>query len=185
MKHLLVLDFEATCGPSVPKEDAEIIEFPIVVVNIESKSIVDSFQTYVRPTIHPTLDPFCTELTGITQDQVDNGMSFPDALAAATQFSKQYWDHKSVFVTCGDWDLRTMLPLQLNREGLTADKIFEKYVNVKTAFGTVYQKSMGKGMTGMLDHLNITLEGRHHSGIDDSRNIAKICIRLMEDGYSF
>lgn len=29
-------------------------------------------------------------------------------------------------------------------------------------------------MVGMLEYLNIPLEGRHHSGIDDTRNIAKI-----------
>ena len=37
----------------------------------------------------------------------------------------------------------------------------------------------------MLDELNIKLEGNHHSGIDDSKNIAKICLKILEDGGVF
>jgi hypothetical protein len=34
----------------------------------------------------------------------------------------------------------------------------------------------------MLKHLKMDLVGRHHSGIDDCRNLARIVIRLIEDG---
>jgi len=34
------------------------------------------------------------------------------------------------------------------------------------------------GMAGMLSSLGLTLEGRHHSGIDDCRNIARIAKEL-------
>ena len=35
-------------------------------------------------------------------------------------------------------------------------------------------------MTEMLKYLGLQLDGRHHSGIDDSLNIAKIALKLME-----
>ena len=37
-------------------------------------------------------------------------------------------------------------------------------------------------MANMLKGLNLTLDGRHHSGIDDCRNTAKILIKLIELG---
>ena len=40
-------------------------------------------------------------------------------------------------------------------------------------------------MADMLDSVGLKLEGRHHSGIDDARNIAKVCIKLVENGFSF
>jgi inhibitor of KinA sporulation pathway (predicted exonuclease) len=40
-------------------------------------------------------------------------------------------------------------------------------------------------MTDMLDKLNIPLEGRHHSGIDDSKNTAKIMIKMIQDGLKY
>jgi len=39
-----------------------------------------------------------------------------------------------------------------------------------------------KGMDGMLNFLNLSLDGKHHSGIDDCKNIAKIFIKMWEDG---
>ena len=41
------------------------------------------------------------------------------------------------------------------------------------------------GMTHMLDLCEIKLEGRHHSGIDDSKNIAAVAMHLMEKGFNF
>uniref|UniRef100_A0A7S4KAW0 Exonuclease domain-containing protein n=2 Tax=Odontella aurita TaxID=265563 RepID=A0A7S4KAW0_9STRA len=38
-------------------------------------------------------------------------------------------------------------------------------------------------MAGMLRELGMELRGRHHSGIDDCRNIARICERMLKDGW--
>lgn len=42
------------------------------------------------------------------------------------------------------------------------------------------------GMMGMLKHFNIDHEGRHHSGIDDVKNICAIALKLLEQpGFSY
>jgi len=40
-------------------------------------------------------------------------------------------------------------------------------------------------MAGMLNYLRLPLEGRHHSGIDDCRNISRIARQMLKDGASF
>lgn len=40
------------------------------------------------------------------------------------------------------------------------------------------------GMAGMLKAMKTDLEGRHHSGIDDCKNIAKIVERLRSENWS-
>jgi inhibitor of KinA sporulation pathway (predicted exonuclease) len=35
-------------------------------------------------------------------------------------------------------------------------------------------------MVGILNKLKLPLDGRHHSGLDDAKNIAKILIKLMQ-----
>lgn len=70
LRYLLVLDFEATCDNTnriVPREEMEVIEFPTIVYDIEQDNVEAIFHEYVRPTLHPTLTPFCTDLTGIQQ----------------------------------------------------------------------------------------------------------------------
>jgi ERI1 exoribonuclease 2 len=67
VQYLIVLDFEATCDDQTQLEPQEIIEFPSVLIDIASKTVIDEIQTYVRPLRHPALTRFCTSLTGITQ----------------------------------------------------------------------------------------------------------------------
>lgn len=57
---LFVIDFECN------QPGSEIIEFPIIVVDLQKKEIIDSFHSYVRPTVHPQLSKFIRNLTGIT-----------------------------------------------------------------------------------------------------------------------
>ena len=41
-------------------------------------------------------------------------------------------------------------------------------------------------MMGMLQHLNIPHEGRHHSGIDDVLNISNIALGLLNfEGFHY
>jgi len=37
-------------------------------------------------------------------------------------------------------------------------------------------------MAGMLSKLQLTLDGQHHSGLDDCRNITKIVVKMVEMG---
>ena len=80
----------------------------------------------------------------------------------------------SCFVTCGDWDLKKGLPVNCDYLSIP---YLKRWINLKTYFqSTVGQK--GHSMKMMLSYLKLTLDGKHHSGIDDSKNIAKILREL-------
>ena len=83
--------------------------------------------------------------------------------------------------TCGDCDLKAMLPQQLKLCGIGEGAAVRRWCNVKKCYEKLYGKKAG-GMTRMLESLGMDLDGRHHSGIDDSRNIAKLVIRMLQDG---
>ena len=40
-------------------------------------------------------------------------------------------------------------------------------------------------MTDMLKHLNLPLIGKHHSGIDDTRNTAEIMYKMLREGHTY
>jgi inhibitor of KinA sporulation pathway (predicted exonuclease) len=40
-------------------------------------------------------------------------------------------------------------------------------------------------MEDMLKTCGLPLEGRHHSGIDDAKNIANVVLECLKKGYSF
>ncbi|KXJ73942.1 hypothetical protein RP20_CCG014703 [Aedes albopictus] len=83
-QYLIIIDFEATCWSA---EDAqkwrknEIIEFPAVLLNLSNGQIESEFRQYVMPIENPRLSEFCTQLTGIRQDQVEGGVPLHTCLS--------------------------------------------------------------------------------------------------------
>jgi inhibitor of KinA sporulation pathway (predicted exonuclease) len=91
-------------------------------------------------------------------------------------------DSGMLYHTCGDWDLLICLPKQLLYHHKKVPSSFHAWINIKEAFAENYSVK-AKGMTNMLKHMDLELEGRHHSGIDDCRHIARICQRMLKDGW--
>lgn len=117
--YICVLDFEATCDTKqqMNRGDMEIIEFPSVLIDCAQKKVVDQFQRFVI-TQKFKVSQYCADLTGITQQQIDDqGVEFPTVLKEHQEWLNSHGipQEKSVmFVTCGDWDLKTMLPRQVS-----------------------------------------------------------------------
>ena len=180
---LVVLDFEATCDEDNPPLPQEIIEFPSVLLDGATLDPIDEFESFVRPIHHPTLRAFCTELTGIEQKDVDAAPTFPAVLERHLEWLRSHGlptegDLPYAIVTCGDWDLKTCLPTQLRACAIDfVAAPYRRWINVKVPFKRWKRKPAG--MKRMLEALGIELEGRHHRGIDDSRNIAKIVKALV------
>lgn len=176
--YFLVLDFEGVNnkyhgGPDI----MEIIEFPVLKVNAQTFETESIFHSYVQPTIHTQLNPVCTEITGITQSMVDRQPTLPEVLKNLDDWMRaENLVEKGVttcFVTCGDWDLKTGLPVQCKYQKLDYPDYLRKWLNVKDVF-LALTGIKGYSMKTMLRDLELELDGRHHSGIDDTKNIAKI-----------
>lgn len=180
--HLVILDFEATCDEPTNPDPQEIIEFPSVLVDVTSRSVVDEFASFVRPVHHP-ISPFCTQLTSITQEDVAQARPFAEVFAAHQAWLTGHGlsADNALLVTCGDWDLARMLPAQLRTAGLQDVRpIYRHWTNLKVPFAA--QTGARAGMAGMLRTLDLPLVGHHHRGIDDCRNLARIAVALLERG---
>lgn len=189
--YLCVLDFEATCWKdSANKEKMEIIEFPSVLYEIDEENdtytFISEFSEYVKPTIETKLTDFCTELTGITQSTVDSAETIDIVYNKHIKWLNQNVPVGSEFIiaTCGNWDLKTQLPREIKNKKLKKHKYYKCFINVKDEFN-YYYKVKSHGMLDMLNFFNLQLIGRHHSGIDDTRNIARIMLQTIKDGHTF
>lgn len=196
MRYLVVLDFEANCYDAKfdPTEwhngwKQEITEFPCVVIDVQRNSIIDDMTFHKYCKINEPVTRFATHLTGITQEMTDAGEDFTSVFK---QFREWYEENfiyptgknEALIVTCGDWDLETMLPNQCELSKVKPPSYMQSWCNVKRAFSDTFGGRAG-GMMEMLQKLDIEHTGRHHSGIDDCKNIAKICCRLIKAGYTF
>jgi len=164
-QYIVIMDFEATCddGPSRNRADKcrkttqEIIEWPAVILNVNTLEIEAEFHRYVRPTDVPLLTKFCTQLTGIRQTQVARAATLEPTLHDFHHFlcdfgllgtPKDTWS----FVLCGDWDLKTMLPTECSRKCIKIPKYFKSWMNIKHIFQAHYQtkKTVGNGRNAII-----------------------------------
>lgn len=183
-----MLDFEATCDkPQIHPQ--EIIEFPILKLNGRTMEIESTFHMYVQPVVHPQLTPFCTELTGIIQAMVDGQPSLQQVLERVDEWMAKEGlldpNVKSIFVTCGDWDLKVMLPGQCQYLGLPVADYFKQWINLKKAYSFAMGCWPKNGLLDMNKGLSLQHIGRPHSGIDDCKNIANIMKTLAYQGFIF
>ena len=111
---------------------------------------------------------FCTNLTGITTEQVSNTHGLGQVLTSFDGLLKYHKVHIAASVqtimnaldyicavTCGDWDLKTQLPEECAAKGLIVPPYLEHLLNVKHPFCTcIIGKKTGLAgyvyMTGML-----------------------------------
>ncbi len=184
-----VLDFEATCWEGERRPTQEIIEFPSVLIRVDtfrrSLTQIGEFHQYVRPVIHPELSEFCTSLTGITQDQVSSAKPIEEVYEEHHRWLQSNVEEGAPchIVTCGNWDLATMLPMEIANKGLHRRHVYSHFINIKYEFERFYHRRVGS-MPQMLEKCGLELQGRHHSGIDDTRNISRVLLKMLEDGYS-
>lgn len=195
LEFVVVLDFEAVCVEDhLPKpKPQEIIEFPAIIFDLTQQMTIDVFHYYIKPQVHSKLSNFCINLTGISQNQVDNGISLQDALERhnewliinglvekVTNKKLKRW----AYLTCGEWDLFTCLPENCVYHKYNIPDYFNHYINLIPLFEKFYN-TKARGMVTMLQLLSIPLIGHHHSGIDDCHNILSIVKNMVSRGYKF
>lgn len=200
-RYVIALDLEATCLPKEIQKwkNHEIIEFPAVLLNLTTGKIEAEFRQYVMPIENPRLSEFCTELTGICQEQVDAGIPLGTCILLFSKWLKQILAERNLalpktdpqnqtgsvaLATWSDWDLGACLNKECARKRINKPACFDMWIDVKAIYMQFYQRrpeSFGKALT----NLGMVFEGRPHCGLHDSRNLAKLVVRMCKDGANF
>lgn len=96
----------------------EIIQIGAIKLDLEFNTVA-TFNRYVMPTFYTKINPFITELTGITTEQLLSEEPFPEIYEAYTQFID---GTDSVFCIWGMSDIKGLIKNaedhQLNHKGL-------------------------------------------------------------------
>ncbi|MBG6134323.1 3'-5' exonuclease [Longispora fulva] len=173
-----VIDVEATCWSGQPPagQVSQIIEIGLCVVDLAARERVANRGILVRPT-RSTVSAFCTELTSLTQVDVDSGMTFAEACTALVGEEDSA---NRVWLSWGDYDRK-----QFHRDcqGSGVAYPFGRHINLKAAYTDAYDLPRRPGMAAALHHAGLPLEGRHHRGVDDARNIAALLLHMLADGH--
>ncbi|MED1798398.1 3'-5' exonuclease [Brevibacillus porteri] len=169
----IILDLEATCWENDRTKQNEIIEIGAVKLD-ENLNVVGEFQTFIKPKLNPVLSDFCKSLTSIKQEEVDNAPSFGKAISNF----KNWIGNDYYLCSWGFYDKKQFkMDCELHK---TPTNWIRNHISIKHQHGKMIGTERGVGMEKALKMLNIPLDGTHHRGIDDARNIAKIFIKIFD-----
>jgi len=189
----VAMDLEATCdycpNPKVTSRTAEIIEFPWIVIDTVTLEIINERQIYVRPDDIEGVTSYATKLTGISKEMLRKKGNLNSAIAQFEEFVKEN-NFQSDFriVTDGIWDLQVQLYKETQEKGIKTDWYFRDYFDLKAEFVKFlpwFPQTYRPRLNDMLRALNLPFIGKPHKGLDDSKNIAQIVLKLLLLGHSF
>ncbi|GAV45297.1 3'-5' exonuclease [Streptomyces acidiscabies] len=179
---LNVIDLEATCwdGQPPPGSVSEVIEVGLTVVDVVARTRVSRHRILVRP-VRSRVSAFCTELTGLTQDEVARGVSFAEACRVLVE---EYGGGERPWASWGEYD-RRQFARQSQADGVAYPFGYpteRTHTNAKAVFAEAYGLRRKPGMAQALQIAGLPLEGRHHRGEDDAWNIAALVLDLVGRG---
>jgi inhibitor of KinA sporulation pathway (predicted exonuclease) len=173
--HILVVDVEATCwdGEPPPGQENEIIEIGLCVLEAASGQRLHKESILIRPE-RSQVSAYCTQLTTLTQEQVDRGLTFS---VACLMLQKEYASKSRVWASYGDYDRRQF---EQQCASFNVNYPFGRtHINVKNLFALARGLREEVGMAKALELLQRPLEGVHHRAGDDAWNIAGILAELL------
>ncbi|MCP4438660.1 MAG: exonuclease domain-containing protein [Aureispira sp.] len=166
----IVLDLEATCWESKNKADQnEIIEIGALKIN-EDGNIIGEFCEFIKPILNPQLSDFCKNLTTITQADIDTA----DTYNIVIKRFKKWINQAEPFVLCS-WGFYDRRQFEKDCKLHKLDKTWlSNHISLKHQYAELTNLRKPIGMNEALRREGFKLEGTHHRGIDDARNIEKI-----------
>ena len=174
----IVFDLEATCTNTrqFPHTEMEVIEVGAVKYTIKEDTllVVDQFQSFVKPVIHPTLTDFCKQLTTITQNQVDRAFGFQQVLSDFHDFIDLRQDY--TLCSWGFYD-RKQLTLDCKYHNLPIEWL-EKHISLSHQYRKIVTPPNNKikryGVSSALEKEGLEFVGTPHRALSDAINIGRI-----------
>ena len=174
----IVLDLEATCWQGyTPDWRQEVIEIGAFKVTSFGEAI-DSFHLMVKPTEHPSLSAYCTELTGIAQQEVEHAPQFPQAKDRFMDWIALDIDD---FHLCS-WGSKDALILKEECEYHHIDTDWlEEFKDIKHHYHRLKRLNYKQGLVKTLDKEGIPYEGELHRALSDAENLCRLFSKYIDE----
>ena len=150
-----------------------IIQIGAVVGDIDTGKVIDRFSVIVNP--NEQLSEFIIGLTGITQDQVDEGITLEEGYWQLCEFHRQYASFINA-ITWGGGDIEEIKKQMHNEYGFDSTPGWpfgRRWIDAKTIWVS-YRIAKGEpiqgGLAKSLTKVGLAFKGRKHNAQDDAEN---------------
>ncbi|MHA1833234.1 MAG: exonuclease domain-containing protein [Candidatus Baldrarchaeia archaeon] len=178
----VIMDLECTCWDRGDKDRQphEIIEIGACLLD-DKYTFIKAFSQFVKPIDNPQLTEYCTDLTTITQLDIDTAPRLSEAIIRLVKWVGNTED--VILCSWGYFDKEQLL-MECQNGGI--DYPFtDDHINVKMRFVSKLGCSRRMGLKKALRYLGMQFEGTPHRAISDAIMTAKILKFLMTEKWMF
>lgn len=168
-KFAAVIDLELTCweDSALTKSQGEITEIGVVLVDMETLDIVGEYTSTVKPKNFPELTEYCTNLTGITQDEIDSSRPLNEVYK---ELCNTFLPNQKEFFWVV-WGRDTIcLENELNSKGQKVE-LDPRVMNLKEV---TRELKIHGGLKAVLESLSIEQVLPHHRALPDAKSTYKL-----------
>jgi inhibitor of KinA sporulation pathway (predicted exonuclease) len=164
----IYIDVEQSCwtGPPPPGMRQEIIEIGMVEMDLQTLEITSEKSHFVRPRRWEISDR-CTELTGITEDDIKSARSFPEVIASLTQ---EFSPAKALCCTWGND--AGLIAASCQAHGLRTPLRY--LLDLAHLFQGLFLLTQTASLRSAVEMLCLKFDGVPHGALVDARNTAQI-----------
>jgi|GEM_PF-3213997 len=163
----IFLDLETTCWKN-NIDKREVIEIGIILFDIKTKSY-HQIQRYIKPINNWELSDYCKDLTGISQEQINESIDFKTNIFEIKDIIETIVKkplNKVTYLSWGESD-KKILETEFNLHNI--EYCFGPFINFKE----IYSKHCGFDLSlkKAVSHAKLNFYGKQHSAIDDAMNL--------------
>lgn len=160
----LFIDFEFTMperGKRTKGFYPEIIEAGIV--SVVNNQISEKYSTFVTPLRFPTLTDRCKSFLHISQEQIDQGITFHELISKFSLITK---DFKNTVITWGNMDMKV---LRQNCQHASIPFPFQaKEIDLSMEYKQFFGDQNQTGLWKAVQEYGKDGVGKHHRALDDA-----------------
>lgn len=150
----------------------EIIQIGFFLLD-DSLSVLHKEEFFIKPSCYKSMNKYVSALTGITQEDIDGGLPFSEAIEKMTRF----FDEDTVIITWGDDDL-PILRDNFRFHGIEDIKLPRHYNLQRIYSMQAGSEARQTGLKSALEALEITNEFQAHDALNDAYMTVLIAKKL-------
>lgn len=181
----LVVDFEFSVPRNYGNPRAwfqEIIEVGAIVVDEKGNLSDKTYDAFVKPRFWPKLAEESYGITGIRQEDVDNGVELEESIESLKKLTGNTPLEDIFLVAWGDAD-RKVLSNVCEKYGIEYPFVWDNYIDLAEEYKKFRSLSHLSSLKRAIEDNSIQQIGILHSALDDAINAAQVMAKMMEEGW--
>ena len=150
----------------------EIIQIGFFLLD-DNLSVLHKEKFFIKPSCYKYMNKYVSALTGITQEDIDSGLSFKEAIGRMSR----YFDDDTVIITWGDDDL-PILKDNMHFHGVDDLKLPRHYNLQRIYSAQTGSEARQTGLKTAIETLGITNEFQAHDALNDAYMTLQIAKKL-------